>query len=232
MKPAQRKALSSLLVVICVAGTIGCGPYPSHLTSRRDIEYAPRSETHVTVLGLTTADFPALSKFRELYEFDLDGGGTDDQLEALARIGFTNLTEVVLTACPKVTDKGITSLLRVSTLKGLGLRGTSVGDAGCREIASKMTLKYINLPNCRLVTVDGLLALAQSETIEYMGFSLGELTQGDLLHIITAARRVNQIEVDIVGDADKRLDIPRLRNAAQSKNISLLAVRNHQVASL
>jgi hypothetical protein len=231
MKTARLNALTSLLAGMWLAGTTGCGHYPSYMASQRDIEHAPQSETHVTVLGLATKDFPALSKFQNLYEFDIDGGGTDDQLEALARIGFTNLTEVVLTDCPLVTDKGMASLQRVSTLKGLGLRGTSVSDAGCRIIASQK-LQGVNLPNCPHITVSGLLALAQSETIEDLGFSLNELTQADLIQVIGAARRVNRIEIDIVGDADKRLDLPALRNAAQSKNIVLSGVRNHHSSPL
>ena len=182
--------------------------------------------------GLTKEEFAALSKFHSLYEIDLDGGGTDDQLDVLARDGFSNLTEVVLTDCPQVTDKGILSLLRISTIKGLGLRGTSVSDGGCRIIASQMKLSEVNLPNCPQVTANGLLALAQSETIEVLGFSLDHLTQADLVHIINAARRVNHIEMDIVGDADKSLDLPALRNAAHNKGISLLGVRKHLALSL
>src|ERR1017187_10160572 len=155
----MKTTLTSLLAGICIVGATGCGHYPSHLTSRRDIEHTSRSETHVTVLGVTTEDYPALSKFKTLYEFDLDAGGTDDQLEALARIGFTNLAEIVLTDCPQVTDKGLVSLVRIPTLKGLGLRGTSIGDAGCRVIASQMKLQEVNLPNCPKVTINGLLAL-------------------------------------------------------------------------
>jgi hypothetical protein len=232
MKTARLKALIWLLGGIWVIGATGCGHYPSHLTSRLDIERTSRSETHVTVSGLSTEDFAALSKFQNLYEIDLEGGGTDSQLEALARNGFSNLTEVVLTECPQVTDRGISALLRVSTLKGLGLRGTSVSDGGCRIIASQMKLSDVNLPNCPQVTAKGLLALAQSETIEVLGFSLDHLTQADLIQIINAARRVDQIEIDIVGDADKSLDLPELRNAAHNKGISLLGVRNHVALSL
>ena len=95
-----------------------------------------------------------------------------------------------------------------------------------------MKLRGVNLPNCPQVTANGLLALAQSETIEDLGFSLDHLTQADLIQIINAARRVNQIEIEIVGDADKSLDLPELRNAARNKGISLLSVRNHSASSL
>ena len=165
MKSAGSKSIICLLTGICVIGATGCGYYPSHLTSRLDIERTSPNETHVAVSGLSTEDFAALSKFQKLYEIDLDGG-TDGQLEILARNGFSNLTQVVLTDCPQVTDKGVSSLLRVSSLKGLGLRGTSVSDGGCRIISSQMKLSDVNLPNCPQVTVSGLLALAQSETIE------------------------------------------------------------------
>jgi hypothetical protein len=94
-----------------------------------------------------------------------------------------------------------------------------------------MKLQEISLPSCPQVTKDGLLALAESDTIEYLGFSLANLTQADLIQIINMARRVKQIEIDIVGDADKTLDIPEIRKAAQSKSISVLGVRNHNAAS-
>ena len=61
----------------------------------------------MTVSGLPTGDFPALSKLQNLHEINLDGGATDEQLEELGKIGFPNLAEVVLTECPKVTDKGV-----------------------------------------------------------------------------------------------------------------------------
>jgi len=232
MKAARLKALVWLLAGVSVIGATGCGHYPSHLTSLRDIERTSPSETHVSVSGLRAEDFKALSKFQNLYEIDLDGGGTDSQLEALAGNGYSNLTEVVLTDCPQVTDKGVSFLLRFSTLKGLGLRGASVSDEGCHVIATRMKLQGVNLPNCPRVTANGLLALAQSETIENLGFSLDHLTQADLIKIIDGARRVNQIEVHIVGDADKNLDLPELRKAAHDKRISILGVRNHVASSL
>jgi hypothetical protein len=232
MNTTRLKAAASLFAGICLVCSAGCAHYPSGITSRHDIEHTSKSEYHLVVSGLATEDFPALSKFPKLYEVDLDRGGTDEQLEALARIGFSNLTEVVLTASPQVTDRGIESLVRVPTLKGLGLRGTSVSDAGCRVIAGQMKLQNVNLPNCPQVTKRGLLALAQSETIEYLGFSLSKLTQADLIQIIGAANRIRYIEIDIVGDADTGLNLPDLRNAAQARNIMLLNVRNHLASSL
>jgi hypothetical protein len=112
------------------------------------------------------------------------------------------------------------------------LRGVSIGDAGCRIIANQMKLQGVNLPNCPKITITGLLALAQSDTIEDLGFSLNERTQADLLQLIKATRRINHIEIDIVGDADKRLNPQELRQAAQAKGIMLLSVRNHVASSL
>jgi hypothetical protein len=67
---------------------------------------------------------------------------------------------------------------------------------------------------------------------DQIGFSLDHLTQADLIQIIKRARRVSQIEIDIVGGADKSLDLPELRKAAHDKGISLLGVRNHVALSL
>jgi hypothetical protein len=126
MKKAISKTLSRWLAGVWVIRTTGCGHYPSYLTSLHDLDRTSRLETHVRVSGPPTENFAALSKFQNLYEIDIDGGGTDDQLEVLVKNKFSNLSKVVLTDCPLVTEIGILSLLRITTLKGLGLRGTSM----------------------------------------------------------------------------------------------------------
>ena len=233
-KPPKAVRIGTL--VILMAGILvatGCGHYPSGITSLRDINHTSPREYHIVLSSdVPLQDLRSLAKFKGLYEIDIDRGGTDEHLAALAGIGFTNLAEIVLTDSPGVTDKGLMSLVRIPTLIGLGLRGTSIDDAGCRLIAKQMKLQDINLPNCPQVTVSGLLALAQSETIQDLGFSLNDLTQADLLKILRAAHGINHIEIAIGDEADRKLDLLDLRRIAEAKGIVLLGIRHNLATPL
>jgi hypothetical protein len=209
--------------------TSGCH-YPSNLKSHSDIWLTSKGETHIKVSQLPLDQFPKLAKFHQVYEVDFDGGGTDDKLEALAQIGFTNLSEVVLTDCPLVTDKGIEYLSVVSSIRGLGLRGTSITDRSIATFARMSRLEGVNIEGSTGVTLKGLVTLAQSDTLTDICFSGAALTQDDLLRIIGAVRHVTRIE--IVDPADGRLDAPALREAARAKNIKLYAVRNRMCSAL
>jgi hypothetical protein len=222
-----RFAPSAALALTVV--TSGCH-YPSNLKSHSDIWLTSKGETHINVSRLPLDLFPKLAKFHQVFEVDFDGGGTDDKLKALAQIGFTNLSEVVLTDCPLVTDKGIDYLSAVSSIRGLGLRGTSITDRSVATFARMSRLEGVNIEGSTGVTLKGLMTLAQSDTLTDICFSGAALTQGDLLRIIGAVRHVTRIE--IVDPADGRLDAPALREAARAKNIKLYAVRNKGCSAL
>ena len=223
-----RFAPSAALALTIV--TNGCGHYPSNLKSHSDIWITSKGETHIEVSQLPLDQFPKLAKFHQVYEIDFEGGGTDDKLKALAQIGFTNLSEVVLTDCPLVTDKGIEYLSAVSSIRGLGLRGTSITDRSVATFAMMSRLEDVNIEGSTNVTLNGLVTLAQSDTLTDISFSGAALTQDDLLRIIGAVRHVTRI--DIVDPADGRLDAPALREAARAKNIKLYAVRNRVCSAL
>jgi len=182
------------------------------------------------VSQLPLDQFPKLAKFHQIYEVDFQGGGTDEKLRALAQIGFTNLTQVVLTDCPLVTDKGVEALSAVSSIRGLGLKGTSITDASVELFARMGRLEEVNIEGSAGVTVRGLQALAGSDTLTDISISGGALTQDDLLRIIAAVRHVTRI--DIVDPADARLNAPALREAARAKNVHLYAVRNSVCSAL
>jgi hypothetical protein len=229
MNPLRRLAT---VIGLCACTVTGCGRYPAHIQSRRDIGFTSRAETHITITGLGSEDIRALSRLRELHEIQFKAGATDQQMIALAELRLPKLAQVVLTDCPQVTDMGVMALSQLPALRGLGLRGTGVGDTGCLWIARRMRLEGINLPRCPKVTAAGLLALARSPTIERLGFSLSDLTQADLLQIIRATRRVTHIEIEITGNADRKLNLPRLRSSASTEGITLLRVDDLDVSEL
>src|SRR5205807_1603256 len=135
-----------------------------------------------------TEDFRSLTNIHALYTVYFDGGGaTDEKLKALAQLRFTNLTSIVFTDCNLVTDSGLEHLSQISTLEGLGLRGMSITDAACETMATKMRLIEINMPRCPEVTAKGLLRLAHCETIESLGFSVGTMSQDDLIRLVSTA---------------------------------------------
>jgi len=195
-----------------------------------------KSTTHVhaVISDLRVHEFPALAGIHALFTVYLDGqGATDEKLKALAQLRFTNLACVVLTDCPLVTDRGIEHLSQIPTLTRLGLRQMSITDAACDTMVGQMRLTEVNMPNCTNVTVNGLFKMAQSERMESLGFSVGQMAQDDLLSLIrTAGPKMNRMEIEMVQSAESRLDFPALREAGQAKRIKLYAVRNKHVTKL
>jgi hypothetical protein len=140
---------------------------------------------------------------------------------------------VVFTDCSLVTDKGIEHLSRIPTLRRLGLHQMSFTDGACDAMVRRMHLVGVNMVNCTNVTVNGLLKMAQSETMESLGFSVGQMTQEDLVRIIrTAGLRLKRMDIEFVESAERRMDLPALRQAAEVKEINLYAVRNKHVSKL
>jgi hypothetical protein len=209
-----------------------------NLTGRlpRGIRITSESKTHVhaNISGLDIKDFPALERIHALFTVYFDGqGATDEKLKALTQLRFTNLACVVFTDCPLVTDKGIEYVSQISSVTNLGLRGMSISDAACVTMAARIRLHGVNMPRCTNVTVNGLLKMAQSKTIESLGFTIGRMTQADLIRIIkTAGPQLNRMDIDMDGTDEGRLNLAELRQAATAKSIMLYAVRNRRVSSL
>ena len=79
----------------------------------------------------------------------------------------------------------------------------------------------------------GTLKMAQSETMESLGFSAGQMTQDELLRVIrTAGSKMNRMDIEMVPPAESHLDFPALREAGEAKGIKLYAVRNKHVTKL
>jgi len=205
---------------------------PKVLSSGQDIQRASSNETHIVVQGLSEKDFPAVAKFSDLYQVDFKSDATDRHLQALSRIGWSNLALVVIIDCRQVTDDGFNCLTNISSLRALGLVGTSITDAGCETIAAKMKLSLIELTDCSKVTANGLAMLAMSETLKDLRFSLNDLTQEELVQILTAARNLKRVQIDITDSNDAKLDRAALRRVAEDKHISLLQRRDHAISGL
>ena len=200
------------------------------------VQITSESKTHVhaKLSELEPARFPSLKKIHALCTVYFEGeGGTDEKLKALAQLRFTNLSCVVFTDCPLVTDKGIEYVSQISTVTNLGLRGMAITDAACATLASRVRLGEVYILRCTNVTVKGLVNLAQSKSIEHLGFSAGSMSQADLIQIIqSAGPRLNRIDIDLDGASEERLDLPALRESAQARKITLYAIRNNSVRKL
>ena len=218
------------VALILALMTTGCQSLP------RGVTITSRSKTHVhaNVSGLRTEDFPALARIHALSTVYFYGqGATDEQLKALAQLRFTNLGCVVFTDCPRVTDQGIEYLSQIPTMERFGLRRMSITDAACETMAAKMHLLEVNMPDCTNVTVNGMLKMVRSESMESIGFSAGRMTQEDLFQIIsTAGPQLGRMGIDMDGALEGRLDFPALRQAAKAKKIRLFAVRKKRVSQL
>lgn len=193
-----------------------------------------KTHVHANFEGLRIKDYPALEQIHALFTVYFAGhGATDAKLKTLAQLHFTNLACVVFTDCPFVTDKGIEYVASISSVTNLGLREMSITDAACITMTTKMRIHSVNMPNCTNVTLRGLLMLTQSPTIADFGFSAGNLTQRDLIEIITTSGpKLTRMQIDLDGALEERLDFPALRQAAAAKKIMLLAVRKKSVRKL
>lgn len=212
-------------VTLAVALT-GCGHYPAYLSSRGDIASTSKKEYHLNVSKLSIEDFPALAKFTKVYEVEFqDNTCTDEKLDALARIGFTNLAVVDITDCPRVTDKGIVFLSRIPSLTGLGLRGASITDGGMQTLATAFPhLTGIGVQGCPLLTVNGFMNLTHSRTITGVGISGDPFSPKQIENIISNVSNVTFWTID---DPHHRLDRASLRQLGEQRKIRIDVVNEN-----
>lgn len=194
-----------------------------YLSTKQDIQQADPLSTHVSIRYLPIEDYPMLDKFRNVKEIDLacqEGTfATDDKLKALASLNFKNLNDIVLTNCRLITDEGISALVKIQSLKELGLEGTTVSDASLETIATKMRLSGVDISNCSKITLKGLQKLATCESLQEISFSANELTQNEILNLFDSFRKVNWCQIV---DPQNKLDKKILKAKAAEKNFSLV----------
>ena len=191
-----------------------------------------KSHVHAIISDLRLQEYPELTNLHALYTVYYAGAGsTDEKLKALSQLQFTNLTCVVFTDCPAVTDKGIEHLAQISTLTNLGLRQMTITDASCQVLAERFQLDGINMSKCGRVTVEGLVRVAQSKALSHFGFSLGNLGQAGLLRILgSVGPRLKRIDLDLDDANEALLDLPAIRHMVDTKGIALYVVRKNRVS--
>ncbi|HAO80244.1 MAG TPA: hypothetical protein DCQ92_15005 [Verrucomicrobia subdivision 3 bacterium] len=187
-----------------------------------NITLTSADEWEIDVRDLPAKDFPYLAKFKKLRQISFYSpkgtGGTDEKLIALSIQTFTSLQNVDLLNCPLVTDEGIAALTNLPSIKGFQLEGTSITDAACETMATKMRLDGVNVANCTNITINGLMKLIQSETINEISFSSDNLTGDDVMRLIDAFKRINWCEIV---DQKAKLDAKAVAEKAKQRGIKI-----------
>ena len=212
--------------LLCAATSAHCGDYskyPEPLNLGRDIASASADTDNIFIAKLPIEDYPALAKFTQMKRVHFhtqEGTGADDQkLLALAHVGLTNLFDVDLLNCPRVTDRGIQSLAQLPALRYLQLEGTSISDDGCKILAAKHSVTGVNVAYCTNVTLSGLMELAHSSTLDEISFSFVGLTQDDVLHVISELRHAKWCQID---DPRGDIDDVVVKKAGAMKGIKIV----------
>lgn len=186
-----------------------------------------RFYVHADISEVDIENFPALEKLHALFTVYFDGkGATDEKLKALAQLQFTNLAGVAFNDCPLVTDKGIAYVSQIAAITNWALIDQSISDMACATIVDKIRLHDVSMFGAK-VSINGLLTVAHSSTIESLGFSAVKMSQADFIKIIaTAGPKLSRMDIDMDSASEERLDLAALRQAAKARNIKLYALRN------
>ena len=195
---------------------------PVSISSKKDIRNAkPDTEEIAIRKDLPIQDYPLLAKFTRLGTIGIwarDGqNATDEKLNALAALSFTNLVDVNLLNGRLVTDEGIRSLSQLPALKMLGLEGTSITDAGCEVMASKMRLTGVNVANCPKIGLKGIKILGSSTSVTNLSFSADNLTQKDVLDLIGSFKNIRWCQVV---DREGKIDGKAVEAKGAERNIN------------
>ena len=164
--------------------------------SRGNIARTGSDTTQLELSWLKGKDFPALKKFHKLETVTFRrGNATDEKLETLAQLGFTNLQSISTPNCWLITDRGIEALTRIPTLRGLNLRGTPITDRSVETITTKMRLEWVHLCKCTNVTARSLLKVVQTQPLRYLSFSCENLTEADVIEVLEAAPTLKECDI-------------------------------------
>lgn len=212
-----------MMLLLVALETTGCGKHPTPLGSASDIQRAAKDTDQIVIGFLPMEDYPLLSKFQNLKAvsyFTTDGiGANDEKLQALSKVGLKNLEGAILLNCPSVTDDGIRHLSQIPSLKWLGLEGTSITDESLVMMSKDMRLTGVNVANCSNVTVNGLLILAGSKTLESFTFPAESLTQEDVARLIGEFKP--NLKWPSVVDLAGKLNASQLESLAQQRGFRL-----------
>ena len=215
-----------LLSALFWACTLSADDFSKHaepLRSLRDIKRAPSQTDNIWIGELPLNCYSALVKFANLKHVSFhrkNGEGADDQrLQVLSGLGFTNLFDVGLLNCPRVTDRGIRALTNLPALRFLQLEGTAITDAGCSLLAGTSTVTGVNASYCTNVTRIGILALARSPTVRELGFSLDQIDKKEVPEIIDS---MSSGSYCIIVDPKGELNSNELKQRGQTRGIQVV----------
>lgn len=216
------KNLLRISLFISIIAANSCGSHPADIKSERDINNAPENVERIRIGLLPIKDYPALSRLvnvKDVDFFTMDGTGANDaKLKAFSELEWPELKEVCLLNCPAVTDAGIRQLSKIPSIQGIQLEGTSISDESLVILTKSVNLKGINVANCPNVTVKGLFVLAEFENLEELGFSVGSMTQGEVIKLINKTKNVKYLGVV---DPDGKIRENELKIAGAEKGISV-----------
>jgi hypothetical protein len=189
----MRVLVIGLLLALFVAGCVNPPPSPG---SRVGIAWTSRNNTHLILDYLPLKDYPALKKFHKLREVQFwYRTATDEKMEALARVGFTNLSCATMNGSSHITDRSVEALARIPSMHSLGLEGASITDAGLKLIAARMQPWGINVASCSNITADGLLTLIQTDTLRYISVSADHLTTAEVIRLLERSRNLDRFYI-------------------------------------
>lgn len=231
-KGQARSPVFRVVVVFCLFA-IGCclsgclipaGQHPRCLSSRQEVELAASNLEDIDIRNLPLEDYPRLTKFvrlKRLQLYSINGdSATDEKLEALAGIGFTNLVDINLLNGRLITDRGIRALATIASLQELQLEGTSITDDALRMLCAKPGFRGVNVANCRGVSLTGLKIICQCEHFDEVSFSADGLSQFDVRGLLE--QMAGSVKWCGIVDRDLRLDETALQVLASKKDFRLV----------
>lgn len=223
MKPPAPLLIAAVALLFVFTG---CGHQPAHISSARDIAQSSSAEYMIAVGQLPLEDWSKLQKFTALEHLRTTPGKalavTDEHIMALANLKLPKLRQISLADCREVTDHGIGTLRKLTSIEGLQLSGTSITDDGLKILATELPdLKDINVAKCRAITATGLSTIRESKSLRSVGLSLDPLSQAD---IETAMLNLPNVTWWTIYDQQQQLDHASLRTIGEKRKITIQVV--------
>jgi hypothetical protein len=186
--------------------------YPERLFTRADIARSKATAEDLDICYLPLADYPLLKKFQQAkhVRFYCREGtcATDEKIRALAKLMLPDLMDVNLLNGKLVTDRGIQILATIKSLKWLGIEGTGVTDESLKIMASEMHLTSLSIGNCSGITSAGLYHLKSAAELSEFSFSLGSLTQAEVIDLLEQLKHLKWCQII---DSGRKLDVNALK---------------------
>jgi hypothetical protein len=148
---------------------LGTGPLPPVVDNCADIEKLdPQSQRVVRARFLPDDGIPCLARLGRLKNIDFGSGSalaeaavTDEGLHKLAELHLPELSELVLSECHRISDRGFALVATMPTLTELqAMNCTGLTDRGLGYICGMRQLTYLDIRRCPGITDAGFEKLA------------------------------------------------------------------------